>query len=112
MTRTKLNDSKTEFIIFGTRKQASNINQTSINVSGDDIKAKTSVRHICSILDTELNTTKRVSHVLKVGYFQLRQLRVIRKYLKILIHTSLISMLDYANALLYGIAETQLKHLQ
>ena len=61
--------------------------------------------------------TEHVSHVLQVGYFQLRQLRMIRKYLtpmaaKILIHATVISRLDYANAVLYGIAETQLDRLQ
>ena len=42
---------------------------------------------------------------------------MIRKYLtpmalKILVHASVISRIDYANALVYGIAETQLNRLQ
>ena len=119
MTRNKLkmNESKTEFIVFGTRQQVSKVRQRSINVGGDCIEAKKCVRNLGSMFDTELKMAEHVSHVLKVGYFQLRQLRTIRKYLtpmatKILVHASVISRLDYANALLYGIAETQLSRLQ
>ena len=58
-----------------------------------------------------------VSNVVKVGYFHLRQLRIIRKYLtvqatKTLVHATIVSRLDYANALLYGIPEKQLERLQ
>ena len=113
----KLNESKTEFIIFGTRQQLSKVRQNSINVGGDRIVAKRSVRNLGSMFDAELKMTDHVSHVLKVGYFNLRQLRTIRKYLtpmaiKILIHASVISRIDYANALLHGIPETQLSRLQ
>ena len=95
MTQNKLrmNDSKTEFLI--SRKQTSKVNRTSINVDGDASKAKTFVRYLGSMFDTELKMTEHVSHVLKVGYFQLRQLRPIRKYLMpvaatISIHASVI----------------------
>ena len=64
-----------------------------------------------------MTLVEHVSQVIKSGYFQLRQLRVIRKCLtptalKILVHASVISRLDYANALLYGIAENQITRLQ
>ena len=113
----KLNESKTEFIIFGTKKQVSKVLQRSITVGGDRIEAKQVVRNLGSMFDSELKMAQHVSHVLRVGYFQLRQLKLIRKYLtpvaaKILVHASVISRLDYANALLFGIAETQLNRLQ
>ena len=113
----KMNESKTEFIIFGTRKQVSKVQQNSINVGGDTIGAKRHVRNLGAMFDTELKMNEHVSQVLKSGYFQLRQLRVIRKCLtpmslKILVHASIISRLDYANALLYGIAEYQKNGLQ
>ena len=119
MTRNKLkmNESKTEFIVFGTRQQISKVQRSVINVGNDVIKAKRCVRNLGSMFDAELKMTEHVNHVLKVGYFQLRQLRTIKKNLtptaiKILIHASVISRLDYANALLYGIAELQLTRLQ
>ena len=103
--------------MFGTRKQVSKVRKSSIIIGGDTIGAKKCVRNLGSMFDEELKMTEHVSHVLKVGYFQLRQLRMIRKYLtpmalKILVHASVISRIDYANALLYGIAETQLNRLQ
>ena len=119
MTRNKLklNESKTEFIIFGTKKQVSKVLQHSIHVGGDRIEGKQVVRNLGSMFDSELKMVQHVSHILKVGYFHLRQLRLIRKYLtpaaaKILVHASVISRLDYANALLFGIAETQINRLQ
>ena len=65
------------------------------------------------MFDTELKMGEHVSHILRVGYFQLRLLRAIRKYLtsnvlKILVHVSVISRLDYANAIQYGKADTQI----
>ena len=71
MTQNKLrmNGSITVFMIFETRKQTSKVNRTSINVGGDASKAKTCVRNLGSMFDTELKRTEHVSHVLKVGYF-------------------------------------------
>ena len=119
MTRNKLkmNESKTEFIIFGTRQQVSKVQQSAICVGGASIKAKKCVRNLGSMFDSELKMSDHVSHVIKVGYFQLRQLRAIWKFLtpmalKVLVHACIISRIDYANALLYGIAETQINRLQ
>ena len=58
-----------------------------------------------------------VNYVLKIGYYHLRQLSVMRKYLsveatKILVHAAILSRLDYANALMDGIPEAQLENLQ
>ena len=74
------------------------------------------MRNLGSMFDTELKRTEHVSHVLKIGYFQLRQLRVTRKHLmpvaaKISIHASVISRLDNAKTFHYGIAETKLNRL-
>ena len=91
--------------------------QNSINVSGDRIKGKEVVRNLGSMFDSELKMAQHVSYILKIGYFHLRELTLIRKYLtpvaaKILVYASVISRLDYANALLFGITETQLHRLQ
>ena len=48
----KMNESKTEFIIFGTRKQVSKVQQNSINVGGDSIAAKKHVRNLGAMFDT------------------------------------------------------------
>ena len=76
MTRNKLklNESKTEFIIFGTKKQVSKVLKHSINVGGDHIEGKKVVRNLGSMFDSELKMVHHVNHILKVGYFHLRQL--------------------------------------
>ena len=107
----KMNEAKTEFIVFGTRKQVSKVKQSAISVGGENIESKKCVRNLGAMFDTELKMAEHVSYVVKVGFFQLRQLRTIRKFLtpmalKILVHACVISRIDYANALLYGIPET------
>ena len=113
----KLNETKTEFIMFGTPMQMKKMQYNSICVGGEGIRAKPYVRNLGVYFDSELKMTVHVSHVVKVGYFHLRQIRVIRKYLtvhatKTLIHAAVILRIDYSNALLYGISENQLDRLQ
>ena len=113
----KLNQSKTEFMILGTRNQVKKIKSGSLRVGGDDIKAKPSVRNLGAHFDIELKMIAHINHVLKMGYFHIRRISVIRKYLsqhatKTLVHATILARMDYANALLYGIPETQLNRLQ
>ena len=91
--------------------------RNSINVGGDPIKGNEAVRNHGSMFDSELKMAQHVSNILKVGYFHLRQLRLIRKYLtpaaaKILAHASVISRLDYANALLFWDRRNSANRLQ
>ena len=93
------------------------IKSCTIRVGAEDIKAKPAVRNLGSHFDIELKMATHVNHVLKIGYFHIRQISIIRKYLtldatKTLVHAMILSRIDYANALLYGIPETQLNRLQ
>ena len=67
--------------------------------------------------DIELKMIAHINHVLKMGYFHIRQISVIKKYLsqhatKTLVHANILARMDYANALLYGIPEAQLNRLE
>ena len=79
-TKHKLNESKAEFIFFGTKIQVSKVLQHSIHVGGDRIEGKQVVRNLGSMFDSELKMVHHVSHIRIVGYFHLRQLRLIRSY--------------------------------
>ena len=113
----KLNESKTEFIIFGTGKQMQKMQQNAISIGGELIEAKPCVRNLGAYFDSELKMETHVNNILKVGYFHLRQIRTIRKYLtdfatKCLVHATIMSRIDYANALLYNIPEVLIDKLQ
>ena len=113
----KLNESKTEFIIFGTGKQMQKRQHSAISIEVELIEAKPCVRNLGAYFDSELKMETHVNIILKVGYFHLRQIRTIRKYLtdfatKCLVQTTIVSRIDYTNALLYNIPEVLLDKLQ
>ena len=113
----KLNETKTEFIVFGTQKQLQKMQYDTICIGGESIQGKPCVRNLGAYFDNELKMDTHVNNILKQGYFHIHQIRTIRKYLnefatKTLIHATVMSRIDYANALLYGIPEVHLDKLQ
>ena len=104
--RLKLNMDKTEFIIFGTRQQLSNVCCDSISVKNETIYSCPVVRNLGVLLDQELKMKYHVSHILQTSYMHIRKLRSFRKYItqesmKTLVHCFIISRIDYCNSLLY-----------
>ena len=68
-------------------------------------------------IDSELRMADHIANFCKSSYFQLRQLRQIRRSLttdarKTLVHAFISSRLDYCNSLLFGIGEGLVKKLQ
>ena len=69
------------------------------------------------LFDEQLNMADHVTAVCKSGFFQLRQLRLIRSCLtmdlaKTLVHAFISSRLDYCNSLLVGAADCVIRKLQ
>ena len=113
----KLNDDKTEFIIFGTKAQLKKINTSDIVVGDARIKSCECVRDLGAMFDSAMSMKRHVSSVCKSCYFLLWKTKQIRKYLstdatKTLIHALISSRLDYCNCLLAGIHDTLLTDLQ
>jgi hypothetical protein len=101
--RLKLNKGKTEFMILGTKTQISKLQFSSLNVCGDEIKTKTSIRNLGVWMDPELKICHYVKHIQKVCYRNIRELRSIRQYftsdaIKTLVQAMVISHLDYSNS--------------
>ena len=78
MTQNKLKliQSKTEFMILGTKQQVKKVQTSSIRVGGEEIKPKPSVRNLGSHFDVEMKMATHVNHTLKTGYY--RHISVIR----------------------------------
>ena len=115
--RLKLNDSKTEFIIFGTTSKLSSILTTSVRVGDENIKAVKHVRNIGAYFDNELKMTIQVKNMCKSAWLNLYNISKIRNYLtqdqaKTLVHAYVTSKLDANNSLLAGITVVQIKQLQ
>ena len=76
----KLNDIKTEFIIFGTPKNVGKVVEWTVDV-GDAILPSGSVRNIGAMLNPTFNMETHIISMKRACYLQLRSLSKIRKYL-------------------------------
>ena len=115
--RLKLNSDKTEFMVLGTRQQVAKMPYDSITVAGEVIKGKPCLRNLGVHMDSELKMNQHVQHVVRICYGKLREIASFRKYLtqdvtKTLVHAVVISHIDYANSLLFGISQHLVDKLQ
>ena len=113
----KLNKEKTEFIMIGSAQQLRKMQYSSITVAGDVIESRSNVRNLGCFFDNEMKMHIHVHYILKCGYYQLRQLYILRgcltpKTANTLVVSLIFSKLDYCNALLFGIPDVLLNKLQ
>ncbi len=117
VNKLKMNDSKTEFIIIGSRQQLDKIEFSSIQVGNSVVKAVESVRDLGAYLDSTLSMESHIEAKCRAAFRQIYSLRRIRKFLSreataTLIHAFIFSHIDYCNGLLYGLPEYQIAKLQ
>ena len=115
--RLKLNSDKTQLIWLGSRQQFLKVNPDSILLGASTVRFQSSVVDIGVVLDSNLSMRDHVSRLYRTSYYQLRQLRVIRKSLTTractqLVHALVNSRLDYCNRLLSGVTDQLLSQLQ
>jgi hypothetical protein len=115
--RLKLNPEKTEFIWLASPYHLRNIRQAALDVGGVSIAPSATVRDLGVVFDNTLNLNTHVSNTVKSCFFQLRQLKYIRKSLskcnvKTLLHAFVTSRIDYCNSLLAGQPDCLIDRLQ
>jgi hypothetical protein len=115
--RLKLNPDKTQFIWIGNRFQLPRIDYQLLSVKLTDVVFQRSVLDLGVALDQELTMSVHVGNVCRSGFYQIRQLRIIRRNLTFktaatLVHAFVISRIDYCNAVLSGITKQQLDRVQ
>lgn len=113
----KLNCDKTEVILIGTTQQLAKVTFNSLSVNGEDVPVKTTVKNLGVLIDTDLRMKSQVAAVVSACYRNLHMLRKMKHHLNkdslhVLVQAFVISRLDYANALYYGIPEYLLLKLQ
>ena len=114
----KINDDKTEIILFGHPHAMRQICKPIIvNVNGHDISATNKVKNLGVILDETLSMTHQISSLSGSAYHHIRNISFIRNYItkditKKLMTSLVLSRLDYCNSLLSGLQLAQLKKLQ
>ncbi len=113
----KLNDSKTEFLIFGTEQDIHRVSEWSVTVGGIAILPSATARNIDAYLDREMYMKCHINNTTRTCYSQLRSLTQIRKYLSTeaiikLCHAFITSRLDNMNSILFKIPDYQIQRLQ
>ena len=116
----KLNESKTEVILFSTHTGPSQADvPAEINFSGEQIIVPTNVvvRNLGVYLDTRLSMDHHIKKTCQACHYQLRNIGKIRNIIdtqtaQLLVHCFITSRLDYCNSLLKGIPKYHLERLQ
>jgi hypothetical protein len=115
--RLKLNAGKSEFIWLGTRQQLAEISLQPLDVGGVSVTPVGKVRDLGVMVDNELTMAAHINHVVRSCFYQVRQLRSVRRCLpfetrRTLVTAFVSSRLDYCNAILYGVAACHINRLQ
>ena len=112
-----LNESKTEAIVFRSTTLRVSSDERTVDVCGAAVPLLPAIRDIGVVLDNGLDMSAQVSNACRGAYFHLFRIAKIRKCLdtaacKTLVHSLVISRIDYGNAVLYGISDRLLHRLE
>lgn len=116
--RLKLNCNKTELIWIASRRAfQSAISTPSVTVGSSAVQPSDGARNLGCYFDRHLDMKQHINNICRLCFFQLRQLRVIRRtlpadVLKTLLHAFVSNRLDYCNSLFYCLPKYDLQKLQ
>ncbi|CAB3984878.1 Hypothetical predicted protein [Paramuricea clavata] len=117
MNKLKLNSDKTEILVFSARHRPSP-SLSYINVCDDVIGLSTKARNVGIIMDSNVTMESQVLTICKSGFYYLRKISKVPKYLslksaEILVHALVTSRrLNFGNALLHGLSNTALERIE
>ena len=88
-----------------------------VKIENTEIIPVKGARNLGCHFDQQIDMRQHINNLCKQCYFQIRQLRVIRRslssdVLKTLLHAFVASRLDYCNSLFYGLPSCDIKKLQ
>ena len=117
MVAVKLNDQKTDVVVFGTKYKLPLVKDIHITIGGSTMSSSSQVRNLGVIFDSTLSMTNHISTICRTAYMHLHNISRIRRYLtpeatKSLVHAFIMSRMDYGNTLLAGLPLEYLKKLQ
>lgn len=116
--RLKLNCDKSQFVWLASRNTFRSLPVLQpVNICDSLLQPVNAAKNLGFYFDRNLDLKQHVSNVCRQSYFQLRQLRVVRRslppeVLKTLLHAFVSSRLDYCNSLFYGLPNCTLHKLQ
>lgn len=114
----KLNDDKTEFLILRSPTQRHHrLQDVKLKVGSSLIAPSPKARNLGVIFDSGLTFHDHISKIVSLGFFHLRSIASIKKYvptnsLAILVHAFISSRIDFCNSILYGLPLYEIQRLQ
>ena len=113
----KINDSKTEFIVFRSPQLRCDLSGLSVNVGESQITQSLKVRDLGVTFDQFLNFDDHITAICRSTYFHIRNIGKIRNLLSYnacstIIHALISCRLDYCNSLLYNVPTLKIDRLQ
>ena len=112
----KMNQSKTEFIIFGSRQQVNKCVSDSLDVNGVRVPCSDQIKYLGASLDSLLNFKNHIKAQCRKAMGNVIKLKYIRNYLtvdacKVLASGMILSHIDYCNAILAGLPKCDIDKL-
>ena len=112
-----MNNSKTEFIILGSRQQLEKVSVKELQIGDTKVTSVASVRNIGGWFDSTLKMEQQVNQTCKSAWNHLRNIGKIRHVLSVkdterLVHSLVTNKIDHHNSLLYGTNKTLIDRLQ
>ena len=113
----KLNESKTDFIIFGTKQMLANLSTSHVTIGDSCVPSSEKVKNIGATLDQYLKMDSQVNASSKSAWYNLYQISKIKRFfsedqLKSVIQAFVISKIDMNNCLLAGSSACLTRKLQ
>ena len=113
----KMNSSKTEFILFGSRGQLQKCTTNSINVNGVEVKQGSCIRYLGTLLDAQLNMAQHINAKCRTAMMNLFKIKQIQLMMTIeacqtVVFGLVLSHLDYSNAILATLPSNAIHKMQ
>ena len=113
----KMNSDKTEVILFGSWKQIKECRLTALKVCGESIPYSVPIKYVGVFIDCSLCLHHHIASKCKTAMWNLLKIVNIRNFLTTeachtVVITSVISHLDFANAIMVGLPEKHIAMLQ
>ncbi len=113
----KLNDDKTELLVFAPSQQRKNISSQEVQICDSKILASKSARNLGVMFDNTMSMAEHVKITCQAAYYQIHNINSIRRCLdrkscETLVNGLVTSRLDNSNSLLYGVNNYLLDKLQ
>ena len=113
----KVNESKTEFVVMGTKRNREKANIKQLRVGDSIVDSSPAARNLGVTIDESLSFERHITEVVRSCRYFIHELWQIRPYLtlesaKTIVHATIISRLDYCNSLYMNMPLSQTNRLQ